>query len=145
MTLSSVSTSGDGCRDGQPGQHLGDDDGQQSSGQSTSVAPVRSWTVIKTMVCPPPLLRQAGCMLRMATAFGNASLTVSVVPSSVTLAFRRMSLACPEGLSSAELRRWVLEQLRKEGEPLRWAITSADLSCGTSTRSLEVEAVLIQS
>ena len=84
-------------------------------------------------------------MLRMATAFGNASLTVSVVPSSVTLAFRRMSLACPEGLSSADLRRWVLEQLRKEGEPLRWAITSADLSCGTSTRSLEVEAVLIQS
>ena len=84
-------------------------------------------------------------MLMMATACGNASLTVSVVPSSVTLAFRRMSLVCPEGLSSAELRRWVLEQLRREGEPLRWAITSADLSSGTCSRSLEVEAVLIQS
>ena len=84
-------------------------------------------------------------MLMMATACGNTSLTVSVVPSSVTLAFRRMSLVCPEGLSSAELRRWVLVQLRREGEPLRWAITSADLSSGSCSRSLEVEAVLIQS
>ena len=84
-------------------------------------------------------------MLMMATACGNTSLTVSVVPSSVTLAFRRMSLVCPEGLSSAELRRLVLEQLRREGEPLRWAITSADLSSGTCSRSLQVEAVLIQS
>ena len=41
------------------------------------------------------------------------------------------------------LRPWVLEQLQREGEPLRWAITSINGSPGTSQLALEVEAVLI--
>ena len=41
------------------------------------------------------------------------------------------------------LRPWVLEQLQREGEPLRWAITSIHGSPGTSQVALEVEAVLI--
>ena len=44
-----------------------------------------------------------------------------------------------------DLRCWILEQLDKEGEPLRWAITSINLSSETSAVALEVEAVLINS
>ena len=57
--------------------------------------------------------------------------------------FRRMSLICPESLATKSLRSWVLEQLRQEGEPLRWAITSIDSSPEGSRTALEVEAVLI--
>ena len=59
------------------------------------------------------------------------------------LMFRRMSLSCPESLAKSSLRSWVLEQLRQEGEPLRWAITSIDPSPEGSRTALEVEAVLI--
>ena len=41
------------------------------------------------------------------------------------------------------LRPWVLEQLQREGEPLRWAITSIQRSSETSQVALEIEAVLI--
>ena len=44
-----------------------------------------------------------------------------------------------------DLRCWILEQLEKEGEPLRWAITSINPSPETSAVALEVEAVLINS
>jgi len=54
-----------------------------------------------------------------------------------------MSLICPESLATKSLRSWVLEQLRQEGEPLRWAITSIDSSPQGSRTALEVEAVLI--
>ena len=64
---------------------------------------------------------------------------------SVKLMFRRMSLTSPESLPANGLRSWVLEQLRREGEPLRWAITSIDRSPETSRTALEVEAVLIHS
>ena len=57
--------------------------------------------------------------------------------------FRRMSLICPESLATSSLRSWVLEQLRREGEPLRWAITSIDPAPEGSRTALEVEAVLI--
>ncbi|WP_413745305.1 hypothetical protein [Synechococcus sp. MIT S9501] len=54
-----------------------------------------------------------------------------------------MSLITPESLPVKSLRSWVLEQLRLEGEPLRWAITSIDPSPEGSPTALEVEAVLI--
>ena len=57
--------------------------------------------------------------------------------------FKRMSLITPESLPVKSLRSWVLEQLRLEGEPLRWAITSIDPSSEGSTTALEVEVVLI--
>jgi hypothetical protein len=57
--------------------------------------------------------------------------------------FRRMSLISPESLATNGLRSWVVEQLRREGEPLRWAITSIDPSPEGSRTALEVEAVLI--
>ncbi|WP_413745741.1 hypothetical protein [Synechococcus sp. MIT S9507] len=59
------------------------------------------------------------------------------------LMFKRMSLITPESLPVKSLRSWVLEQLRLEGEPLRWAITSIDPSPEGSSTALEVEAVLI--
>ena len=59
------------------------------------------------------------------------------------LMFRRMSLISPESLATNGLRSWVVEQLRREGEPLRWAITSIDPSPEGSRSALEVEAVLI--
>ncbi len=59
------------------------------------------------------------------------------------LMFRRMSLISPESLATNGLRSWVVEQLRREGEPLRWAITSIDPSPEGSRTALEVEAVLI--
>jgi len=61
----------------------------------------------------------------------------------VKLMFRRMSLISPESLATNGLRSWVVEQLRREGEPLRWAITSIDPSPEGSRTALEVEAVLI--
>tara|TARA_B100000674_G_scaffold193749_1_gene157725 strand:- start:766 stop:897 length:132 start_codon:yes stop_codon:yes gene_type:complete len=41
------------------------------------------------------------------------------------------------------LRSWVLAQLQREGEPLRWAITSIHRFPEASRFVLEVEAVLI--
>jgi hypothetical protein len=54
-----------------------------------------------------------------------------------------MSLISPESLATNGLRSWVVEQLRREGEPLRWAITSIDPSPEGSRTALEIEAVLI--
>ena len=59
------------------------------------------------------------------------------------LSFRRLSLISPELCAIDDLRSWVLEQLQREGEPLRWAITSIQRSPETSQVALEVEAVLI--
>ena len=59
------------------------------------------------------------------------------------LTFRRLSLISPESRAINDLRPWVIEQLQREGEPLRWAITSIQRSSKTSRVALEVEAVLI--
>ena len=59
------------------------------------------------------------------------------------LIVRRVSLISPESFAINDLRYWVLEQLQREGEPLRWAITSIQRSSETSQVLLEVEAVLI--
>ena len=61
------------------------------------------------------------------------------------LTFRRLSLTSPEPLATHGLRSWVLQQLQREGEPLRWAITSIDRSPETAQTAVEVEAVLIHS
>ena len=60
------------------------------------------------------------------------------------LASRRLCLACPANLPPHQLRSWLLEQIRREGEPLRWAITAVDRDSVPASRLLEVEAVLIQ-
>ena len=57
--------------------------------------------------------------------------------------FRKLSLNSPESRAIHDLRPWVIEQLQREGEPLRWAITSIQRSSETSRVALEVEAVLI--
>lgn len=59
------------------------------------------------------------------------------------LTFRKLSLISPESHATNDLRPWVIEQLQREGEPLRWAITSIQRSSETSRVALEVEAVLI--
>tara|TARA_B100001063_G_scaffold75325_1_gene69556 strand:+ start:1275 stop:1466 length:192 start_codon:yes stop_codon:yes gene_type:complete len=59
------------------------------------------------------------------------------------LTFRKLSLISPESHAINDLRPWVIEQLQREGEPLRWAITSIQRSSETSRVALEVEAVLI--
>ena len=59
------------------------------------------------------------------------------------LTFRRLSLISPESCAINDLRSLVLKQLQREGEPLRWAITSIQRSAETSQVALEVEAVLI--
>ena len=61
------------------------------------------------------------------------------------LTFRRLSLTSSEPLAIHGLRSWVLQQLQREGEPLRWAITSIDRSPETAQTAVEVEAVLIHS
>ena len=61
------------------------------------------------------------------------------------ITFRRLSLISPEPFAISDLRSWVLEQLQREGEPLRWAITSISRSTETSRIALDVEAVLINS
>ncbi len=57
-------------------------------------------------------------------------------------------LACPADFPPSGLHAWVLNQLRDEGEPLRWAITSVHRTAGTTDAiavlTLQVEAVLIQ-
>lgn len=59
------------------------------------------------------------------------------------LTFRKLLLISPESRAINDLRPWVIEQLQREGEPLRWAITSIQRSSETSRVALEVEAVLI--
>lgn len=59
------------------------------------------------------------------------------------LTFRKFLLISPESHAINDLRPWVIEQLQREGEPLRWAITSIQRSSETSRVALEVEAVLI--
>jgi len=63
----------------------------------------------------------------------------------VKLTSRRFSWSWPEGLPASALRPWLLQQLRAEGEPLRWAITGVEPSPQAGARLLQVEAVLVSS
>ena len=51
-------------------------------------------------------------------------------------------LPWPETVTSQGLRAWILGQLRREGELLRWAITAVDRDVSGS-RWLQVEAVVL--
>jgi hypothetical protein len=61
----------------------------------------------------------------------------------VKIIFRRLSMTSSGALDTNSLRSWVLAQLQREGEPLRWAITSIHRLPEASRIVLEVEAVLI--
>ncbi len=56
----------------------------------------------------------------------------------------QLDLTLPRELSLVDLRSWLVDQLRKHGEPLRWAITALDSPFrAESNRKLRVEVVLI--
>ena len=55
-----------------------------------------------------------------------------------------VQLDWPETLLIQDLRSYVLEELRKFGDPIRWAITSISASSEPRcTRQLNIEAVVI--
>ena len=60
------------------------------------------------------------------------------------LLHRHITLVCPPGLPATQLRSWLHDQLRRHGEPLRWAITSAAPTAEGDSRLLRLEAVWIQ-
>ena len=55
-----------------------------------------------------------------------------------------INLNFPQDLTILDLRSWVVSQLNKQGEPLRWAITSIQLPIANDLdRQVKVEAILI--
>ena len=55
-----------------------------------------------------------------------------------------LQLDWPETLLIQDLRSYVVDELRKFGYPLRWAITSISASCDPRCiRQLNIEAVVI--
>ena len=55
-----------------------------------------------------------------------------------------LKLDWPETLVIQDLRSYVVEELRKFGDPIRWAITSISASSESAcTRQLNIEAVVI--
>ncbi len=55
-----------------------------------------------------------------------------------------LKLEWPENIPIQDLRRYVLEELRDSGEPIRWAITGIFCSpTSARTRELNIEAVVI--
>ena len=54
-----------------------------------------------------------------------------------------LQLEWPETLLIQDLRSYVVEELKKFGEPVRWAITSISSSEPGCTRKLNIEAVVI--
>ena len=55
-----------------------------------------------------------------------------------------LKLDWPETLVIQDLRSYVVEELRKFGDPIRWAITSISASSEAGfTRQLNIEAVVI--
>tara|TARA_Y100001968_G_scaffold315390_1_gene341936 strand:+ start:2465 stop:2638 length:174 start_codon:yes stop_codon:yes gene_type:complete len=57
----------------------------------------------------------------------------------VKLQFIEIELNKPQHISSLNLRRWILDNLKVYGDPLRWAIT------GVKDSNLTVEAIIITS
>ena len=55
------------------------------------------------------------------------------------LQFIEIELNKPQHISSLNLRRWILDNLKVYGDPLRWAIT------GVKDSNLTVEAIIITS
>ena len=61
----------------------------------------------------------------------------------MNLEFIELELEWPSELSIFELKKYVLSNLIKHGEPLRWAITSLTNHSGTATQKISIEAILI--
>ena len=54
------------------------------------------------------------------------------------------SLKWPKEISVRNLRPWIVSQIAKQGEPLRWAIMSVcDSADSLTTKELKIEAVVI--
>ncbi len=54
----------------------------------------------------------------------------------------RLDLIRPEQQAISEMRRWVHQQLRPHGTPLRWAITGLAVTA-SGQQCVQVEAVVI--
>ena len=61
----------------------------------------------------------------------------------MNLEFIELELEWPNELSVFDLRNYILSQLIRYGEPLRWAITSLSTYSGESIQKISIEAVLI--
>ncbi len=60
----------------------------------------------------------------------------------------QMEILWPKEIDVSNLRQWLLKELMKYGEPLRWAITSiehADCEESLFERKLKIEAVIMTS
>ncbi len=59
------------------------------------------------------------------------------------LEFIELELDWPSDISVFQLKNYVLSELLKYGEPLRWAITSLTNYSGEKIQKISIEAVLI--
>ncbi len=64
--------------------------------------------------------------------------------SEVRLKVIQLYLEWPADLSLADLRLWILTELKKQGDPLRWAITTINpAQVNESGKQLKIEAVVM--
>ena len=61
----------------------------------------------------------------------------------MNLEFIELELDWPSDLSLFDLRNYILFEIRKHGEPLRWAITALTPNSMESMQKISIEAVLI--
>jgi len=61
----------------------------------------------------------------------------------VNLEFIELELVWPSELTVFDLKNYIICELLKYGEPLRWAITSLTSHSGKTIQIISIEAVLI--
>ncbi len=61
----------------------------------------------------------------------------------MNLEFLELDLDWPSELSLLDLKNYILSNLKKYGEPLRWAITSVNIHSEKKIQVISVEVVLI--
>ena len=61
----------------------------------------------------------------------------------MNIEFIELKLDWPSELSVFDLKNYILSNLKKYGEPLRWAITSLTNNSEKTTQKIFIEAVLI--
>ena len=61
----------------------------------------------------------------------------------MNIKFIELEVDWPSEISVFELREFLLSKLRKNGEPLRWAITSLNQYSTENIQKIMIEAVLI--
>ena len=61
----------------------------------------------------------------------------------MNLEFIELDLVWPSELGIVDLKDYILSELKKYGEPLRWAITSVTTHSEKKIQIISVEAVLI--